>query len=403
MFTKKYNMKLNKLFLLISVGLFSFNVYSQSISAEVVDFQMLKAPKTIIDEANRQLKVTVTSPYNLTADDVVKQSKVEFEESVKNHSKVVADSEKEFQQKLKDYDVEVAKAKEKFELESAEFKKLSMLERLTMTEQGKNPKLVSPVKPTYIKPAVPVYSEPNLSNYIIVDNNVLASQINIDGFSKEGNYVDVTVDIQKVTFQDNAGQTFANQPTKIVVKVNGVEKINNGFFKEFKFVSSSPTNNINKSLEEKNHLTKVMTFINQFLNDNYGFQTVKSSVKLSSVKNKGKYDDLEKASIYVATNLRKLNPQNPQMTAAGMTGMQKGIDIWKDTLTKIDYKDKKADFNGRIAEYIYFNLIRLHLALGKKADAEKYLNEMQENIVNMNLSYDEQNELKQLESQIYKN
>lgn len=396
-------MKVYKLLLLVSIGLFSLANYAQSISTEMVDFQMLKAPKTVVEEANRQLKVTVTSPYNLKAEDVVAQSKADFELEKKNYAKLVADSEKEFQQKLIDHDTEVAKAKEKFALESAEFKKLSLLERLSMTEQGKNPKLVNPVKPTYVKPAEPVYREPNLSNYIIVDNNVLASQINIDGFSREGNYVDVNVDIQKVTFQDNAGQTFANQPTKIVVKVNGVEKLNNVYFKDFKFVSSSPTNNINKSYEEKNHLTKVMAFINQALNDNFGFQTIKASVKLSSVKNKGKYDDLEKASIYVATNLRKLNPQNPQMTAAGMAGMQKGIDIWKDTLTKIDYKDKKADFNGKIAEFVYFNLIRLHLALGKKADAEKYLNEMQENIINLNLSYDEQNELKQLENQIYKN
>ncbi|WP_284651220.1 hypothetical protein [Flavobacterium terrisoli] len=395
-------MKFSKIYFLLSVAMMSLSCYAQSISSEMVEFQMLKAPKTAIDEANRQFRVTVTSPYNLTADDVVKQSKLDFQAEQKNYAKVLADSEKEFQQRLKDYDVEVAKAKEKFELESAEFKKLNVLERLTMTEQGKNPKLVTPTKPGYVKPSEPVYREPNLNNYIIVDNNVLASQINIEGFSREGNYVDVTVDIQKVNFQDNAGQTFANQPTKIVVKVNGVEKINSVFFKDFKFLSSAPSNNINKPLEEKNHLTKVMAFINQFLNDNFGYQSIKAVVKLSSVKNKGKYDDLEKASVYVATNLRKLNPSNPQMTAAGMTGMQKGIDIWKDTLTKVVYKDKKADFNEKIAEFVYFNLIRLHLALGKKADAEKYLNEMQENIINLNLSYDEQNELKQLENQIYK-
>jgi hypothetical protein len=403
MFAKKfYNMKFSKIYLLLSLVMISLSSYAQSISSEIVEFQMLKAPKTPIEEANRQFRVVVTSPYNLKAEDVNAQSKLDFQAEQKNYAKVLADSEKAFQEMTKNHDVEVAKAKEKFELESAEFKKLSMLERLTMTEQGKNPNLVTPAKPNYIKPAEPVYREPNLNNYIIVDNNVLASQINIDGFSREGNYVDVAVDIQKANFQDNAGQTFANQPTKIVVKVNGVEKINSVFFKDFKFLSSAPTNNINKPLEEKNHLNKVMAFINQFLNDNYGYQSIKSSVKLSSVKNKGKYDDLEKASIYVATNLRKLNPQNPQMTAAGMTGMQKGIDIWKETLTKVVYKDKKADFNEKIAEFVYFNLIRLHLALGQKTEAEKYLNEMQENIINLNLSYDEQNELKQLETQIYK-
>jgi hypothetical protein len=47
-------------------------------------------------------------------------------------------------------------------------------------------------------------------------------------------------------------------------------------------------------LEEKNHLNKVVAFLNQYLNDNYGFQSIKKTVKLDKVKNKGEYDDLEK-------------------------------------------------------------------------------------------------------------
>ena len=250
-------MKLNTFFASLFVFVSTISIYAQNISSENIDFLILKQPKETIDVANRLLKVTVTSPYNVTADDVIKQSKVDHQAALDNYTTVVANSEKEFQQKLKDYDQEVIKAKEKFELESAEFKKLSLLERMSMTDQGKNPRLVNPTKPVYVKPLPPVYQEPNLNNYIIVDNNVLSSQINVEGFSKEGNYLDVAVDIRGVQFQDNAGQTFANQPTTLVVKVNGVEKINTKFFQEFKFVSSSPSNNINKPLEEKNHLNKV--------------------------------------------------------------------------------------------------------------------------------------------------
>lgn len=395
-------MKFPKLLLSLFVFAAVSSVNAQSISSELIEFQMLKAPKTPIDAASRQLKVTVTSPYNLKAEDVIAQSKVDFQSALKNYDNVVAESVKEFQTKEKDYDSDVLKAKEKFAMESAEFKKLSLLERLTMTDQGKNPKLVNPSKPVYYKPQPPIYREPNLNDYIIVDNNVLASQVTIDGFTREGSYVTVSLDIQKLNFQDNAGQTYANQPTKLVVKVNGVENINTTFFQEFKFISSSPTNNINKPLEEKNHLNKVMAFINQYLNDNFGYQSVKGTVKIQSVKNKGKFDDLEKADIYVTTNLRKLNPQNPQISASAMTNMQKGIAIWKETLTKVVYKDKNADFNAKIAEFVYFNLIRLNIALGDKTEAEKYLNEFQENQIYMKLSYDDENELKRLETGIYK-
>lgn len=395
-------MKFPKLLLSLFVFAAVSSVNAQSISSELIEFQMLKAPKTPIDAASRQLKVTVTSPYNLKAEDVIAQSKVDFQSALKNYDNVVAESVKEFQTKEKDYDSDVLKAKEKFAMESAEFKKLSLLERLTMTDQGKNPRLVNPSKPIYYKPQPPIYREPNLNDYIIVDNNVLASQVTIDGFTREGSYVTVSLDIQKLNFQDNAGQTYANQPTKLVVKVNGVENINTTFFQEFKFISSSPTNNINKPLEEKNHLNKVMAFINQYLNDNFGYQSVKGTVKIQSVKNKGKFDDLEKADIYVTTNLRKLNPQNPQISASAMTNMQKGIAIWKETLTKVVYKDKNADFNAKIAEFVYFNLIRLNIALGDKTEAEKYLNEFQENQIYMKLSYDDENELKRLETGIYK-
>ncbi|HRZ74580.1 MAG TPA: hypothetical protein P5335_06595 [Flavobacterium sp.] len=396
-------MKLNTFFASLFVFVSTISIYAQNISSENIDFLILKQPKETIDVANRLLKVTVTSPYNVTADDVIKQSKVDHQAALDNYTTVVANSEKEFQQKLKDYDQEVIKAKEKFELESAEFKKLSLLERMSMTDQGKNPRLVNPTKPVYVKPLPPVYQEPNLNNYIIVDNNVLSSQINVEGFSKEGNYLDVAVDIRGVQFQDNAGQTFANQPTTLVVKVNGVEKINTKFFQEFKFVSSSPSNNINKPLEEKNHLNKVVAFLNQYLNDNYGFQSIKKTVKLDKVKNKGQYDDLEKAHIYVTTNLKKLQPSEPERSAAAVTAMQKGIDIWLETLKKVEFKkDSKSDFNAKIGEYIYFNLIRLNLAMNKKSEAEKYLNELQENLISVKLSYDEQNELKALENEIYK-
>ena len=396
-------MKINHLtefFLFLLISNFSM---AQSTTSELVDYEVLKAPKNVINEEQRNYKVKVTSPYNLTSDDVINQSKVDFQNTLNNYDNVVKNSEIEYQQKLKDHDLDVAKAKEKFELESAEFKKLSMLERLTMTDQGKNPRLASPSKPQYYKPLKPVYVEPNLNEYIILNNSILGTLINLDGFSKEGNYVDIAIDISKLNFQDNAGQTFANQPTTLIVKINGVEKINTRFFVEYEFVSSSPSNNINKPLTEKNFLNQVIAFLNGYLNDNFGYQSVKSKIQILSVKNKNaKYDDLEKADIYIKTNLRKLNPQNPEMTQSALTNMQKGIDIWKTTLTKVNFKDKKADFNSKVAEFTYFNLIRLNLALNNKVEAEKYLNEMQENMIYMDLSYDDQNALKKIESEIYK-
>ncbi|SFN72474.1 hypothetical protein SAMN05421594_3961 [Chryseobacterium oleae] len=389
---------------LLSLSVISaLSVHAQSINSETVDFRVLKAPQTSISENSRTYNITVNSPYNLTKEDVIKQAKKEHQEAVANFSNTIAESQSDYQQSLKDYNEEIIKAKEKFALESAEFKKMTLLERLTLQEKGLKPQLQLPSKPVYSKPSPPVYREPNLNDYFIVDNNVLASQIAIDGYKKGNPNVDVYVTMEKVNFQDNAGQTYANQPTKIVVKENGTEKINTTISQDFTFVSSQPSDNINKPAEEKKYLGNNIKAINTFLNDNYGYKTLNKQVKLEFVKNKGEFDDLEKAHIYVTTNLRKLQANSDQTNNnIAFANMKKGTDIWEQTLKKVNYKDKKAPYNAKIGKYINFNLIRLNVALENKKDAEKYLNEMQEKLVDLDLSYNEKAELKQLENQIYK-
>ncbi|MBL1221351.1 hypothetical protein JET18_10900 [Chryseobacterium sp. L7] len=389
---------------LLSLTLISaLSVHAQSINSETVDFRVLKAPQTSINENSRTYNITVNSPYNLTKEDVIKQSKKEHQEAVANFSNTIAESQSNYQQSLKDYNEEIIKAKEKFALESAEFKKLSLLERLTLQEKGLKPQLQLPSKPVYSKPTPPVYRDPNLNDYFIVDNNVLASQIAIDGYKKGNPNVDVYVTMEKVNFQDNAGQTYANQPTKILVKENGTEKINTTLSQDFTFVSSQPSDNINKPAEEKKYLGNNIKAINTFLNDNYGYKTLNKQVKLEFVKNKGEFDDLEKAHIYVTTNLRKLQATSDQTNNnIAFANMKKGTDIWEQALKKVNYKDKKAPYNAKIGKYINFNLIRLNVALENKKEAEKYLNEMQEKLVDLDLSYNEKAELKQLENQIYK-
>ncbi|MEF9476856.1 hypothetical protein OWR28_03015 [Chryseobacterium sp. 1B4] len=147
-----------------------------------------------------------------------------------------------------------------------------------------------------------------------------------------------------------------------------------------------------------------MDRIRNIINENFGYQTLNSTVTLATVKNKGEYDDLEKAYIYVTTNLKKLQAKSDYApNKVAMENMQKGVDLWKTALTKVNYNDKKAVYNQKIGEYLYFNLIRLNIALGNYQEAEKYLNELQEHLVDIKLSYDANLELKRLEEKIYNN
>lgn len=376
---------------------------AQNIQSEKVEVQLLQMPRVLTEANDRTFSVKVNSPYSLTAEDIIAQSKVDHQKALDNYDNKVLESEREYQQKLKDYDLEVVKANQKFEKENEAFKNLSLLERLAIADKGGQPKLVTPAKPQYYKPYPPVYQQPNLDNYIIVDNNVLASQINVDGFKRGNPILDITIDIEATKFQDNAGQTFANQPTKLVVKYHNTEEVNTTFFTDFEFVASVPSNNINKPLEEKNYLKKVMAFLNGYLNDMYGYTEIKKQVEVEFVKNKGDYDDLEKAHIYVTTNLKKWQASsNPEDNKVASTNMQKGIDIWQQVLSKVEYKNSKAVYNAKIARYLYFNLIRLNMLFGNKAEAEKYLNQLQENLVYIKLSGSEEKELDVLEKAIYK-
>ncbi|MCA5003610.1 hypothetical protein [Sphingobacterium bovistauri] len=385
--------------LLLNIGV----IKAQSINTETVDYQILLSPKFKTEINDRSYKINLLSPYNLTKEQVIENSKKEFQYKLSNFDALVEKSKLEFNEKLKTYDDEVVLAKEKFEIENAAFKKLSLLERLALTEQNKNPKLRIPAKPEYFPPSKPVYSEPNLNNYLIIDNSVLESQIQISGFTKTSSFYDINIQIDKLNLIDNNNQTHGNQPTSIHIKKNGQELLNHNIFTDYKLVSSSPSNSVNKVTIEKSNINNIVKEINVYLNEQLGYQSIDKSIKLYFVKNKdGKYDDLEKAHIYATTNLKKINPANPAVTESAIAGLKKALDVWATYTTKIDYKDKKAVYNSKISTMIYFNLINLNLALDNKSEAEKWLNQMQENIIYMDLSSSENNELKNIEKEIYK-
>ncbi len=392
------------IFSLILLFFVLINSKAQSISSDKIEIELTTEPKISIDANARFYAVKVTYPKSVTAENILQNAKADYEKQVKEYDNTVAESERNFAKKIKDYDGDVQRAKDKYALENEAFKKLTLLERLAMTDQGKAPKLVIPTKPEYYKPSPPIYKEPNLKDFFIINSDVLASQINLSGFERGSPpIVDINIDLAAVKFQDNAGQTFANEPTKLIVKIKGIEKTNVTLFDKFEFISSSPSNNINQAAEERNYLTKVMTYINKYINEQYGYQTIKDIVQIEYVKNKGDYDDLEKAHIYVTTNLKKLSAStDSEIKGVAITNMQKGIDIWLQALTKVDYTNTKAVYNYKIAKYIYFNLIKLSLVLNKKQEAEKYLNSLQENLVDIKLTTDEKTTMAMLEKKIYK-
>lgn len=395
----KYMKKLNLFF---SIIVFSQFISAQRIDKEIISFQLLKEPVFSTDLRDRNYTITVKSPYNITKDDVLRMSREDHQNLVDNYQSNVETAKIEHQERLKDYDAEVKKLQENFKLESAEYNKLSAVEKIAAANGA--PVLRLPSRPVLNIPPMPVYRQPDLRDALIVDNKILASQMVVAGFSKNGNYLDIVVEMERTNFQDNQGKTFANQPVRIIGKQNGAVKLDKTYFSDFAEIASVPTNELNLNYHEKNYLQRTIDRTRNIINDHFGYQIINSSVKLETVKNKGDYDDLEKAYIYVTTNLKKLQAKSDyEPNKVAIENMQKGIDLWKSALTKINYNDKKALYSPKIAEYLYFNLIRLNVAFGNYKEAEKYLNELQEHLVDIKLSYDANLELKKLEEKIYNN
>lgn len=99
------------------------SVNAQSITSEKVDYKLPVVAKFPIEPSNRTFSVKVTSPYTLKTEDIIAQSKLDYQAEIKNYAKTVAASEVEFQKRLAAYDLDVIKAKEKYKIESEEFKK----------------------------------------------------------------------------------------------------------------------------------------------------------------------------------------------------------------------------------------------------------------------------------------
>jgi hypothetical protein len=207
-----------------------------------------------------------------------------------------------------------------------------------------------------------------------------------------------------MVFQDNGGQTFYSQPTNLKV-MKGTEVIDDkNFDDEFQFLTSSSSNTINLERYEKNNVNKIMKAIGQYINEEFGYIPVSSSIKIEFPKNKNReYDALENAKIKAISAYRKLKKDATSDTRARANQELEAVrEVWISELAKVDYNDKKATMNKDIGKMIFFNLMRVDISLKDKAQAEETLSQMQERRIDLDLNYDEKATFTRLEEQVYK-
>ncbi len=377
--------------------------YAQRTLSEKVNYFDIRIPNQPLDETIKSYNVIVEIPYTLTVEELNAQSLAAFEEEKANYDNLVKESEVEFQERLASHDDDVKKAEARYDKEMKDFKSLSLLERLALTDQGKKPQLKVPAKPVYVKPSEPEYRKPNLDDHLIFDNKVMADGVELKGYER-GNDLLIVINISKMQFQDNAGQTFYSQPTNVKV-LKGAETIDEkNFDDKFQFLTSSSSNTINLDRHEKSNVKKIMGNINNYLNEEFGYIPFPTVIQIEYPKNKGReYDALENAKIKTISAFRRLKEDTSMDTRKRSEEELKAVrEVWKSELQKINYKDKKAVMNKKVAKMIFFNLLRVDIRLKDKTVAEETLAAIQEKMIDLSLNYTEKTTLTRLEEQVYK-
>ncbi|MCX2451586.1 hypothetical protein OQX61_09960 [Pedobacter sp. PLR] len=116
-----------------------------------------------------------------------------------------------------------------------------------------------------------------------------------------------------------------------------------------------------------------LAFINNLLNDKYGYSSVKRDATLNYIKNgDSEYPDLTMAFNEASSGLLMLQQDGP----SAVVKLKNANEIWNKALTESDLSNKKARINKEITMAIYFNLLECQFAVGDALGGQNTLGKL---------------------------
>lgn len=359
----------------------SVSTFSQKILSDKVEATETRLPLSPLDPSIKHFSFTVTTPYAANNDGVIEAAKRRHQEALDAFPETVEAAKLKYEEDLANYDYDVEMARENYKLESAEFSKMSTVERLAMADQ--KPKLKLPRKPSYREPSKPVYYEPNVSNSIVFDPEALAEvNLRLEGYTKGSENAMVGVvkiyDFQsqeperKVketsSYNSKTGQkevkrvityeTQIKRPAHLELSAGGAE-LHNGIFGnsgEYKVLKTKSKPNL--FAEEKKSVEETLVEINEYINSQYGYSEFAREIIINSVKNKdGEYDDLEDAASYCKAGLSNFSFND----RANNSDLKEGLALYEQALSEADFEDKKARIDEKVGQAIMFTMTNIYL------------------------------------------
>ena len=364
---------INILTVLISMFLV-LSASGQKIEETVLKYEYVQQPSNPLTGL-ASYSFTVATPYPENHDALLAQADKEFQERLDGYPAEVEEAKRMHAEREDNYADDVALAQYNFQLETEAFDNLNAIEKLAL-EEGR-PKLRMPSKPgPFRAPTEHTYIAPNTSTSIIFKTDVLAdTYLKLEGFVKgTENALIGTVDMeafdagateqksstekvynsstkQYVDKTTYSYETAVRRPTRLTLEFNG-ETIYNDIFEGTGEYSTTITRvSPNMFQIEKDNVSDILQIINTYLNEQYGFVNVPAVLTIRAPKNKGEFDDLEKAGKLAKRGI------NPMGSSDGKAELTEAIQIWETVLGESDVNNKKARINGKVTQSIYQNLI----------------------------------------------
>lgn len=369
---------------------FGLGTSAQKIQETVLKYEYIQKPLNPLTGLE-SYSFTVVTPYPENNDALHAQAEIEFQERLAAYPAKVEASERMYAERGESYDEDVALAQDNFKLETEAFDKLNALEKLAL-EEGR-PKLRMPSKPGIFRaPIEPTYIAPNTSTSIIFKPDVLAdTYLKLEGFIKgTTNAITGTVDMEafdageterkessKKVYNSSTKQyvnqitysyeTAVRRPTRLTLNFNGQTIYNDIFEGTGEYSTKSTPTTPNMFQIEKDNVSDILTKINKYMNEQYGFVKVPATLTIRAPKNKGDFDDLEKSGKLAKRGI------NPMGSSDGKAELTEAIQIWETALGESDVNDKKARINKKVTQSIYQNLIEAAIYKEDFINAQDYL------------------------------
>jgi len=383
---------MNYLFLIILLVSQSHILISQSVKDEKVEYQYIQLPAQPLPPSIKNYQVEINMNYL----EENNNKRVEYEAA-----KLKA--QQDFELAQKEYPARVKEAEETYAKEMEEWKKKSLgdkiIEKQVLNENNK------PVKRIPSEPRLGYVPEPKLKTEYNMEE-LAKTYIQLGGYANEKSesvQIFITIfgfdytqpvthslvkDMMKVSNGKSQSYketyyynefTYRHTMSVRVVLPDGKEilnaspqELNN--YKIYKTNESTTAPPLNVaglvSTYERKIIAENLIFVNNWINDKYGYHPVDRKFELSYVKAKDEtYSDILVAFNEASVGFKTLISDS----AAAQTKLRTCIQTWEKALAESDVQNKKARINKDITIALAFNLLEAYFALHNPKEGERII------------------------------